>query len=111
MASRVENRCSDFSLPVAVDCVFASSPQSGWAWLCFLFPLLEPDRQISRTRAGVAPAEVQRLFTAHFFNNYSIRIDKGASPIYDFDHPTANWRSWNGSAGWPKSGYRGTAVT
>jgi hypothetical protein len=50
MASRVENRRSDFSLPVAVDCAFASSPQSGWAWLCFLFPLVEPDRQISRIR-------------------------------------------------------------
>ena len=50
MASRVENRRSDFSLPVAVDRAFASSPQSGWAWLCFLFPLVEPDRQISRIR-------------------------------------------------------------
>jgi hypothetical protein len=25
-------------------------PQSGLAWLCFLFPLIEPDRQISRIR-------------------------------------------------------------
>jgi hypothetical protein len=29
---------------------FASPPQSGLAWLCFLFPLIEPDRQISRIR-------------------------------------------------------------
>ena len=29
---------------------FASSPQSGLAWLCFLFPLVEPDRRISRIR-------------------------------------------------------------
>jgi hypothetical protein len=50
MASRVENRRSGFSLPVAADEAFASSPQSGLAWLCFLFPLVEPDRQISRIR-------------------------------------------------------------
>ena len=48
---RVESRRrSGFSLPVAVDCTFAPSPQSGLAWLCFLFPLVEPDRQISRIR-------------------------------------------------------------
>jgi hypothetical protein len=29
---------------------FASSPQSGLTWFCFLFPLIEPDRQISRIR-------------------------------------------------------------
>jgi hypothetical protein len=54
IASRVENRRSGFSLPVAtdeaVDEAFASPPQSGLAWLCFLFPLVEPDRQISRIR-------------------------------------------------------------
>jgi hypothetical protein len=33
-----------------VDAAFASSPQSGLAWSCFLFPLIEPDRQISRIR-------------------------------------------------------------
>ena len=38
--SRVENRRSGFSLPVAADEAFASSPQSGLAWLCFLFPLI-----------------------------------------------------------------------
>jgi hypothetical protein len=48
--SRVENRRSDFSLPVAVDEAFASPPQAGLAWLCFLFRLVEPDRQISRIR-------------------------------------------------------------
>jgi hypothetical protein len=35
--SRVENRRRGFSLPVAIDEAFASSPQSGLAWLCFLF--------------------------------------------------------------------------
>ncbi len=29
---------------------FASPPQSGWAWLCFLFPLIEPDRRSYRIR-------------------------------------------------------------
>jgi hypothetical protein len=48
--SRVENRRSGFSLPVAADEAFASSPQSGLAWPCFLFPLIEPDRRISRIR-------------------------------------------------------------
>jgi hypothetical protein len=32
------------------DWAFAASPQSGLAWFCFLFPLIEPDRQISRIR-------------------------------------------------------------
>src|SRR5208337_84160 len=32
------------------DGTFASSPQSGLAWSCFLFPLIEPDWQISRIR-------------------------------------------------------------
>ena len=49
-ASRVENRRSGFSLPVATDEVFTSSPQSGLAWLCFLFPLIEPDVRICRIR-------------------------------------------------------------
>jgi hypothetical protein len=26
--------------------------QSGWAWLGFLFPLVEPDKQISRIRSS-----------------------------------------------------------
>ena len=46
----VENRRSGFSLPVAVDEAFAASPQSGLAWLCFLFPLIEPNRRVSRIR-------------------------------------------------------------
>ena len=32
------------------DVAFAASPQSGLAWFCFLFPLIEPDWQISRIR-------------------------------------------------------------
>jgi len=33
-----------------LDVAFAASPQSGLAWFCFLFPLIEPDWQISRIR-------------------------------------------------------------
>ena len=50
MGSRVENRRSSGSRPVGVDSAFASSPQSGLAWSCFLFPLIEPDWQFSRIR-------------------------------------------------------------
>ena len=47
---RVENRRSDCSLPVAIGWAFASPPQSGLAWLCFLLPLIEPDRRSYRIR-------------------------------------------------------------
>ena len=43
----VEKRRSDFSLPVAVGQIFTWPPQSGLAWFCFLFPLIELDRRIS----------------------------------------------------------------
>jgi hypothetical protein len=33
-----------------LDWAFASAPQSGLAWFCFLSPLIEPDWQISRIR-------------------------------------------------------------
>jgi hypothetical protein len=36
------------------DLAFAASPQSGLAWFCFLFPLIEPDRQISRIKCAGA---------------------------------------------------------
>ena len=32
------------------DEAFAASPQSGLTWFCFLFPLIEPDWQVSRIR-------------------------------------------------------------
>ena len=47
---RVENRRIGGSLPVALGWAFASPPQSGLTWLCFLFPLIEPDRRLSRIR-------------------------------------------------------------
>ena len=46
--SRVEKRRSDVSLPVAIGQVFTWPPQSGLAWFCFLFPLIELDRRVSR---------------------------------------------------------------
>ncbi len=33
-----------------IGAAFAAPPQSGLAWSCFLFPLIEPDRRISRIR-------------------------------------------------------------
>jgi len=50
MASGVEKRRSDCSLPVAIGGAFTPPPQSGLAWLYFLFPLIEPNRRISRIR-------------------------------------------------------------
>jgi hypothetical protein len=50
MGSRVENRRSGCSLPVAHGLGFRPPPQSGLAWLCFLFPLIEPDWRFSRIR-------------------------------------------------------------
>ena len=38
IASRVANRGSGFSLPVAADEAFGLAPQSGLTWLCFLLP-------------------------------------------------------------------------
>src|SRR5262252_8271758 len=48
--SRVEKRRSSGSLPVAIGEAFAPPPQSGLTWFWFLFPLMEPDVQISRIR-------------------------------------------------------------
>src|ERR1700730_17022306 len=54
----VENRRSGCSLPVAHGGAFAAPPQSGLAWLWFLFPLIEPDRHISRIRLSEKVHEV-----------------------------------------------------
>ncbi len=35
---------------LTIELAFAAPPQSGLTWLCFLFPLIEPDRRISRIR-------------------------------------------------------------
>ncbi len=47
---RVENRRSGGNLPVAIWRRFRWPPQSGLAWLCFLFPLIEPDMRSYRIR-------------------------------------------------------------
>jgi hypothetical protein len=49
---RVESRTGAVTVVSrwACDSAFASSPQSGLAWFCFLFPLIEPDWQFSRIR-------------------------------------------------------------
>ena len=46
--SGVEKRHSDVSLPVAIGQIFIWPPQSGLTWFCFLFPLIELDRRVSR---------------------------------------------------------------
>ena len=52
MKSGVESRTGAVTVVSRwlVDLAFAASPQSGLAWSCFLFPLIEPDMQISRIR-------------------------------------------------------------
>jgi len=52
---------------VAVGWAFASPPQSGLAWLGFLFPLIEPDRRSYCIRLSMSlatPGCVQKLQTA-----------------------------------------------
>ena len=52
MISRVESRTGAVTVVSRwiFDVAFAAPPQSGLTWFCFLFPLIEPDRQISRIR-------------------------------------------------------------
>ena len=39
------------------DWAFAASPQSGLAWFCFRFPLIEPDNRTGRFRASSCVGE------------------------------------------------------
>jgi len=48
--SGVEKRRSDFSLPVAIGQVFHLAASVRFDMVCLLFPLIEPDRRISRIR-------------------------------------------------------------
>jgi hypothetical protein len=52
MLTRVESRTGAVTVVSRwiFDVAFAAPPQSGLAWFCFLFPLIEPDWQISRIR-------------------------------------------------------------
>ena len=49
---RVESRTGAVALVVRwlITRLSPTSPQSGLAWLCFLFPLIEPNRRVSRIR-------------------------------------------------------------
>jgi hypothetical protein len=48
----VENRRIAVVSQWLVGVAFAWPPQSGLAWLCFLFPLIEPDVRSYRIRLG-----------------------------------------------------------
>jgi hypothetical protein len=74
---RVENRRSNFSLPVVSRLAFAASPQSGLAWSCFLFPLIEPDWQFSRIRLS----EETHAF-AH--GRFAVRCGNWTKPYTEF---------------------------
>ncbi len=60
-----------------IDWAFASSPQSGLAWSCFLFPLIEPDRQFSRIRLS----EKTHAF-AH--GRFAVRCGNWTKPYTEF---------------------------
>ena len=60
-----------------VDAAFASSPQSGLAWSCFLFPVIEPDWQISRIRLS----EKTHAF-AH--GRFAVRCGNWTKPYTEF---------------------------
>src|ERR1700676_4974111 len=60
-----------------VDWAFASSPQSGLAWSCFLFPLIEPDWQFSRIRLS----EKTHAF-AH--GRFAVRCGNWTKPYTEF---------------------------
>jgi hypothetical protein len=56
---------------------FAAPPQSGLAWSCFLFPLIEPDWQISRIRLS----EKTHAF-AH--GRFAVRCGNWTKPYTEF---------------------------
>jgi hypothetical protein len=60
-----------------VDAAFASSPQSGLAWFCFLSPLIEPDWQFSRIRLS----EKTHAF-AH--GRFAVRCGNWTKPYTEF---------------------------
>ena len=49
-----------------LDVAFASLPQSGLAWFCFLFPLIEPDRRSYRIRLSEKTHDVTCDATCNF---------------------------------------------
>ena len=79
MKWRVESRTGAVTVVSRwiIDWAFASSPQSGLAWSCFLFPLIEPDRQFSRIRLS----EKTHAF-AH--GRFAVRCGNWTKPYTEF---------------------------
>lgn len=71
---RVENRRSGCGLPVGVcGWAFAWLPQSDLAWLCFPFPLIEPDStlvDLEHAKAGAAGTAARRSTSSQFFTYF-----------------------------------------
>jgi hypothetical protein len=44
---------------MAIGWVFTKPPQSGLTWFCFLFPLIELDRRISRIQLSESQVDVK----------------------------------------------------
>src|SRR3984885_12652221 len=77
--SRVEPRTGAVTVVSRwlIDLAFASAPQSGLAWSCFLFPLIEPDWQFSRIRLS----EKTHAF-AH--GRFAVRCGNWTKPYTEF---------------------------
>jgi len=81
VSTKISQDCPSSAVTVVsrwlVDLAFASPPQSGLAWFCFLFPLIEPDRQISRIRLS----EKTHAF-AH--GRFAVRCGNWTKPYTEF---------------------------
>ena len=77
MASRVENRRSNFSLPVDSRLSFRLITSVRFGWFCFLSPLIEPDWQFSRIRLS----EKTHAF-AH--GRFALRCGNWTKPYTEF---------------------------
>jgi len=77
--TRVESRTGAVTVVSRwlIDLAFASSPQSGLASSCFLFPLIEPDWQLSRIRLS----EKTHAF-AH--GRFAVRCGNWTKPYTEF---------------------------
>src|SRR4029077_4323586 len=73
------------------DVAFAAPPQSGLAWFCFLFPLIEPDWQISRIRLS----EKTHAFAHGWF---AVRCGNWTKPYTECRDASGNrWYAGRGS--------------
>jgi hypothetical protein len=75
-ASGVENSAETLVSRWLFDLAFAAPPQPGLAWSCLLFPLIEPDWQISRIR----PSEKTRAI-AH--GRFAVRCGNWTKPYQE----------------------------